>query len=229
MHNTIDIVANAEYCLVYDKPILSKGLSWGDLVIWWQEKNSQVAYQIEQNLYSRLEASLKYLAEKFLFNVYYNLFNEILAEKLPALIPQIYFYYDPKTLEDIQMLRERYEQERPSFPIQRIDFLILFSDKDRVIIEIDGKQHYSCEEEIMVKTNGKYHLAKKSIAIPEKYATLASEDRKLQLRGYEIYRFGGYELCGPDNKGQLAIKDTAEKVLNEFFLSLFDKHGIPLK
>src|SRR5713226_5290493 len=41
VHNVIDIVANAEYCLVYDKPITSTGLLWKDLVNWWKEKSGE--------------------------------------------------------------------------------------------------------------------------------------------------------------------------------------------
>ncbi|HAG99410.1 MAG TPA: hypothetical protein DCL75_11290, partial [Ktedonobacter sp.] len=36
--NDIQIVKNEEYCLVYDKPILERGLLWKDLLDWWCEK-----------------------------------------------------------------------------------------------------------------------------------------------------------------------------------------------
>ncbi|HEX5200331.1 MAG TPA: hypothetical protein VFW27_10375 [Actinoplanes sp.] len=31
-------------------------------------------------------------------------------------------------------------------------------------------------------------------ASPRRYAEMVAEDRALRLRGYEVYRFGGYEL-----------------------------------
>lgn len=81
-----------------------------------------------------------------------------------------------------------------------MDFLLLFSDRDRVVLEVDGKQHY----------------AKGDIANPEEYARMVAEDRKLRLRGYEVYRFGGYELA--TGKGRA--------IIDNFFHVLFEKHGI---
>jgi very-short-patch-repair endonuclease len=91
-----------------------------------------------------------------------------------------------------------------------MDFLILFSDANRVVIEIDGKHHY----------------ADGDMASPKNYATTVSEDRKLRLRGYEVYRFGGFELCTSNKDGQIIIKETAHQVVKEFFASLFDKYGV---
>lgn len=72
-----------------------------------------------------------------------------------------------------------------------MDFLLLFSHQGRVVIEIDGQQHYSVDSQ----------------AMPRLYAEMVSEDRKLRLAGYEIYRFGGYELQEP----------LGDKVVIEFF------------
>ena len=58
------------------------------------------------------------------------------------------------------------------------DFLLLLPGRQRVVIEIDGKQHYADGE----------------TASPQRYATMVAEDRNLRLLGYEVYRFGGYEL-----------------------------------
>ena len=102
VHNLIGIVANAEYCLVYDKPISSTGLLWKDLVHWWKEKNNSNENQAEQQLYLRLKASLGSKVEEFLFLTYYKEFKLLLGEQLPALIPQVYLHYDPKTLKELQ-------------------------------------------------------------------------------------------------------------------------------
>ena len=61
-----------------------------------------------------------------------------------------------------------------------MDFLLLFTDRRRVVIEVDGKQHY----------------ADGDVASPRLYAEMVSEDRRLRLAGYEVYRFGGWELFG---------------------------------
>lgn len=76
----------------------------------------------------------------------------------------------------------------------------MFSSAIRVVIEVDGKQHFADE-------NGP------SLA---KYAEMVEADRDLRLAGYEIYRFGANELCG-----QLA----ATKIEN-FFQRLIKKHGL---
>jgi len=81
-----------------------------------------------------------------------------------------------------------------------MDFLILFSNYERVVIEIDGKQHYSADDK----------------PSPEKYSEMVSADRKLRLAGYEVYRFGGFELQG----------DNGKAVVESFIRELFKKHGV---
>src|SRR5947209_17119906 len=195
VHNTVDIVANAEYCLVYDRPINSKGLLWSDLVSWWFAKVGGEEDQAERSLYSRLKASLASKPEEIMFFTYFKEFRTRVGETLPALVPQVYLQYDTKTLKELQGKRR--------IPRERMDFLLLFSDKNRVVIEVDGKQHY----------------AKGDLASPQEYARMVSEDRKLRLRGYEIYRFGGFELTEPE---------ASRTMLRDFFRVLFERHGITL-
>lgn len=193
VHNVVDIVANAQYCLVYDKPITNEGLLWRDLVRWWQETSGCEESQFEHSLYLRLKESLGSEVEKLLFFTYYKDVKALLGDELPALVPQVYLHYDPKTLKELQGRRR--------IPRERMDFLLLFSDRTRIVLEVDGKHHY----------------AKGDVASPQEYARMVAEDRKLRLRGYEIYRFGGYEL---------SVADDGQKLLKAFFTSLFDKHGI---
>jgi very-short-patch-repair endonuclease len=82
-----------------------------------------------------------------------------------------------------------------------MDFLLLFSNHTRIVLEVDGQQHYS--------VNGK--------AEPERYARMVAEDRRIRLQGYEIYRFGGAELHG-EQRGRAAIID--------FFNALFQQHTV---
>ena len=65
-------------------------------------------------------------------------------------------------------------------------------------MEVDGKQHY----------------AEGDTASPKLYSEMVSEDRRLRLRGYEVYRFGGYELSRPG----------AADMLREFFDELLSQH-----
>lgn len=193
--NDIKIVKNEEYCLVYDLAVKPDGLLWRDLVIWWSKRNSFEDLVISgRSLYKRLFESLNSAPEKLIFKFYFEKFHKKLGEKLPALIPQVYLHYDPYTLKSLQGEKR--------LPRQRMDFLLLLPNKNRVVLEVDGKQHYSEGEK----------------SSPRLYSEMVSEDRSLRLRGYEVYRFGGYELD----------KDLGrpDSVLSNFFENLFQKHNI---
>lgn len=201
VNNDIKIVENEQYCLVYDKPILDRGLLWTDLLDWWQEQQPQPFSDrsvLQRSLWQRLQASLSKDSppERLLFQTYYGHFRRKLGDNLPALIPQVYLHYDPKTIrqlvqddKDLRLVR------------QRMDFLLLFSNHTRIVLEVDGQQHYSI--------NGK--------AEPERYAQMVAEDRRIRLQGYEIYRFGGAELHD-EQRGRAAIID--------FFNALFQQHAV---
>jgi very-short-patch-repair endonuclease len=193
--NKIRIVKNEQYCLVYDLPIPSTGLRWTDLVDWWANRKGKTSPTIEteRELYNRLNKSLTSEPERLFFYTYFKKVRSSFSDKLPALIPQVYLHYDPYTLRELQGSRRLNRQ--------RMDFLILFSNQERIVIEIDGKQHYSDDD-------GKANSIK--------YSEMVAEDRKLRLAGYEIYRFGGHELQTED-------KTT---IIEEFIRGLFRKHGI---
>ena len=190
LNNQISIERNQEYCLVYDKQIPSKGLWWLELLDWWGTISPNGD---EKSLRHRLSASLASPPEQFVFNTYYDTVSSILKNDFPVLIPQVYLHYDPKTIRELagqkRLLR------------QRMDFLLLLPFNSRIVIEVDGKQHYSTKD---------------GFANPKKYAEMVSEDRNLRLLGYEVYRFGGHELR--DNKGAKMVKD--------FFQRLLKKHKI---
>ena len=75
---------------------------------------------------------------------------------------------------------------------QRMDFLMLLPMHRRVVLEVDGAQHYST-------ANGQ-----SSAAV---YAETTRADRDLRLSGYEVYRFSGHELSA----------DRAQTTVSEFF------------
>ncbi|MFF3312826.1 hypothetical protein [Streptomyces sp. NPDC002952] len=54
-------------------------------------------------------------------------------------------------------------------------------------------------------------------AVPRLYAEMVAEDRLLRLAGYEIYRFGGWELTAPGGK----------ELLDVFFTDLLARHEKP--
>ena len=53
---------------------------------------------------------------------------------------------------------------------------------------------------------------------------MVSEDRNLKLRGYDVYRFGGYELTANSPQQEVLIKNY----IKEFFQKLFTKHQVNL-
>lgn len=200
VNNDIRITRNAEFCLVYDQAIPQTGLRWVDLVAWWgkQKGEESPTIEVERSLYERLQNSLSpdSLPEKLLFRTYFEAFRNLLGEKLPALLPQVYLHYDPYTIRKLN--------GKQRLPRQRMDFLILFSQAERVVIEIDGKQHYT-------DNTGN--------ASPLKYAEMVEADRQLKLAGYDVYRFGGYEL---NNQQQGAA------IVQQFFRQLFEKYNLTI-
>lgn len=174
--NDIEIVANAEFCLVYDQPVPGEGLRFSHLVRWWREREG-IPDAIDDRavglaLHERLRGSLDgNPAEQVIFDAYATRYKA--SFDIPALIPQVYLHFDP-----VDQRTRRASASGSPLARQRMDFLLLFSDRQRVVVEVDGKQHY----------------ADGSSASPARYAEMVAEDRRLRLAGYEVYRFGGHEL-----------------------------------
>ena len=144
--------------------------------------------------------------EYALFDTYYREFLPVLDDQLPALIPQVYLHYDPRTMK-----------ERGSAPVllrQRMDMLLLIEHNVRIVIEVDGKQHYADGDK----------------ASTAKYADMVAEDRRLRLSGYELYRFGAAEFKDATlSDGKYMIGSVAKQVVINFFQQLFEKHHIKTK
>ena len=198
--NTLQIVKNAEFCLIYDRELGTHGLTWGELVDWWCDLNalSNLSRKDQSmSLYNRLKSSLGTNdAELLLFTTYYNTFYKEFGDKLLALIPQVYLHYDPYTMAQLGGSKR--------LPRQRMDFLLLLPSRNHIVLEVDGKQHYSQGE----------------AASPPLYSEMVAEDRKLKLAGYEVFRFGGYELFNNPTH--------ATEMLKEFFNRLFQRHDLSL-
>lgn len=194
VNNDISVVKNEENCLIFDKAIPEIGLKWVDLVSWWETSNyhKRGEENLDRELFLRLKKTLDKGIESDFFTKYYIIFRKVLGDELPALIPQVYLHYDPKTMAQLKG-QKRLER-------QRMDFLMLLSDRHRIVIEIDGKQHYS----------------KGDKASPTLYSSMVAEDRRMKLAGYDLYRFGGYELT----------YGNMDKLIEEFFKKLFRKYSV---
>lgn len=206
LNNDIRITKNANQCLIYNKAIPQNGLMWSELVAWYSAEsgiteNQEVA--LIKRLCDCLDVSFKASGQKsgpetWMLQAYYELKKELRID-LPALLPQVYLYYDPLTQR---------ERGYKLFEHQKMDFLMIFSHRDRVVIEIDGKQHYAVEDK----------------ASPKLYSDMVKAHREMSLFGYDVYRFGGYEFFGADSDEvrKKAVLDN----LKQFFIRLFRKYGI---
>lgn len=193
--NVVEVTRNAEHCLFYDHVLDTSGLTWGQLCDWWRttrELHDASERDVALDLYRRLVASVHdNPVEYLLFRVYCELYGSEQGSFVPALLPQVYLHYDPSTWKQ--------RGGRPGALIrERMDFLLLVPNGGRVVIEVDGKQHYSESE----------------IASPQLYSQMVAEDRRLRLSGYEVYRFGGFELSQP----------SAPHMLRTFFTDLLSSY-----
>lgn len=189
INNDIVILSGEDSCLVYDRPIGASGLLWSELVSWWGEVTPGAD---AAKLGARLQESLASDAECKLFATYFKAYRSTLGEVLPALLPQVYLHYDPAVVKSLR--------RRLPLPRQRMDFLMLLPGRERIVIEVDGKHHFSKDDLPSLKV----------------YAEMVSADRELRLAGYEVYRFGANELVG----------DGAEARITDFFDKLFRLHRI---
>ncbi len=199
VNNVIEITEHAQHCLVYDRPLSEHGLSWRDLTNWWAAQHGPDGTERHHavGLYHRLAESMpEPSCELLLFTTFAQVYGRRGGFDLPALIPQVYLHYDPYT---------RRERAAPG-PLarQRMDFLLLLPSRQRVVIEVDGRQHYA-------DNDGRANTAR--------YAEMVREDRSLRLAGYDVYRFGGKELKNEQAGGQL---------VRQFIELLLRKHGFEL-
>lgn len=132
LNNTVQIPINEEKYLLYDKEIGAGGLSWKELLEWYDENNWLWGYSLKERLYDAVKHCGSPIEEQF-FNCYLDAVKEF-GDGIPALLPQVYLYYDSKVQKDRTI---------KIFDHQCMDFLILFSGSQRVVIELDGAQHYS--------------------------------------------------------------------------------------
>ncbi|WP_051297949.1 hypothetical protein [Brevibacterium album] len=197
VNNDIEITRNGEYCLVFDRPIPADGLTYQNLIEWWRKRqgfaDAVPDREVGVDLHARLRESLgDNPVEALVFDTYAARYRNNRFD-VPALIPQVYLHFDPAT----QLARRAAGQSGSPLARQRMDFLILFSSRHRVVLEVDGKQHY----------------ADGDVASPRLYSEMVAEDRRLRLAGYEVYRFGGAEL----------MADGAARMLTDFFDQLAER------
>jgi len=194
INNDIEIASNPDEVLVFDRPISGDGLLWRDLQAWWSETTGEADQRAaKKGLYQRLLSCLPIASppQRLLFTSFFKAFG-LAVPDLPALLPEVWLHWDPKTVT---------ERGPQALLTHRMDFLMLLPGGARVVLEVDGKTHYSDDA---------------GRASPAQYGRLAAGDRELKLAGYEVYRFGGAELNPTDGPGLVGV----------FFEALFKRYGL---
>lgn len=200
LNQDVSIPVQENKYLFYDEIINPDGLRWNRLKDWYD--NNHLSH--EKPFLDRMWESVIHCdspVEKDLFTAYLELVEEM-GDNIPALLPQVYLYYDSKVQK---------ERTVKIFDHQCMDFLMLFSDSRRVVIELDGVQHYGEKRQIAGRMYPDY------IASPTLYAEMVTAQRNMTLAGYEVYRFGGKEF---------EDADRANANIKQFFRDLFEKHGV---
>jgi hypothetical protein len=194
LDNDVEIMNDADKVLVFDRPIAREGLRWTDLQSWWAEREKEPdSEKAKRSLYLRLRQSLPATSppQLALFDAYYKGFAKSVP-LLPALLPEVWLHWDPKTIQ---------ARGKDALLHSRMDFLLLLPRNVRVVIEVDGKQHYADD---------------RGQAEPARYARMMTADREMRLSGYEVYRFGAAQL----------LEISAPSVAKDFFTALFKLHRI---
>lgn len=198
VENQIEVV-DARGALIYDVPIGQEGLRGRDLRAWWNdhEDNPRPSEDPARSLYTRLSQSIPNSSppQRLMFWVYHKLYAERLDD-VPALLPEVWLHWDHRTVK---------ERGVRALLGQRMDFLILGPNNQRIVLEVDGKTHYTDD-------SGR--------PSPTRYARNTQYDRDLQLRGYNVYRFGAAELPN---------EPEAMSLLEPFFDRLFSKHNLTIR
>lgn len=150
--------------------------------------------EAKRSLYQRLIRSLPDNSppQRNLYELYHEIYSSAVQD-LPALLPEVWLHWDPKTV------RERGPQALLRF---RMDFLLLLPHGQRVVLEVDGSQHYTSADG---RPDG------------TQYAANVRGDRDLKLSGYEVFRFGGTELHD---------RERARDLLQDFFADMFRRFQV---
>lgn len=198
VNNDIEVDREDEV-LIYDRPIGVDGLRHRDLQQWWKDTQEATT---ETSLYQRLLSCLPDTSppQRALFVLYHRIYDQLQYPDLPALLPEVWLHWDPKS---------RWQRGTDALPRFRMDFLMLLPNGIRIVIEIDGRHHYSIGDK----------------PSPEEYAKNMSADRELKLNGYEVFRFGAAEL--PSDTLEERLKSRG--VVEEFFRAVFDHYRIDLQ
>jgi very-short-patch-repair endonuclease len=98
-------------------------------------------------------------------------------------------------------------RHRLPLPRQRMDFLLLLPGCQRIVIEVDGKHHFTENDHPSLKV----------------YADMVSADRELRLAGYEILDWANElvrgRCCAEDLRlFRKALSIASSRIMNDFLV-----------
>ncbi|MEV0936402.1 hypothetical protein ACIBMX_46920 [Streptomyces phaeochromogenes] len=109
-------------------------------------------------------------------------------------MPEVWLRWDHRTVQ---------ERGPEALLRSRMDFLLPLPHGQRVVLEVDGSQHYTRDHGRTPDT--------------AKNADMVAADRDLRLRGYELFRFGHDEL---------KRLDAAQNLLRRFIPDMFRRFRV---
>lgn len=165
-HNIkLDINKKNKSYYVYEGEVNKQGIKRQEIEAWCL--NERIS---KEEFYKNVKESIGSNAK------YQRMFYEYYLESIYNKKTKKDFFLFPEVYVQLNSTNNDYENK------QRVDFLIVLPNNRKVIIEIDGIDHYA------EKIDGKW------IASMKKYTTDRKFDRKMSQLGYTIYRFSNSEI-----------------------------------
>ncbi|MFC9636873.1 hypothetical protein ACFTY8_49060 [Streptomyces mirabilis] len=115
VNNDVEIVRNADTCLVFSDPLPPQGLTWRQMIAWWIKNHEPDSDETAAagSLFRRLYRSLDSPPEQLVMITYCARYAQPDGLDLPALIPQVYLHYDPYTRKSGKQSGRRTGQSHP--------------------------------------------------------------------------------------------------------------------
>lgn len=211
-YNEIEVEKDDNKYLIYELDSYNT-ITWRDLCEYFKEYNTNLNPSGLCNRILKFSTDIEIRFYNTYINYIYNLYRNMYGDQhindnfnignYPNLLPQYALKNRMKTIIEDGGTRK---------VIHRIDFALILNNKV-ILIEIDGKEHYSIRKETCYSTY--YNCDFDRISNERRI------DRELNLQGYEIYRFLNQDIENKDD-GQLV------EYLTYFFNDLFKKHNIKI-
>lgn len=154
--------------LIYEQGIPADGISWKILAEWYELLEiDNTEKQMARVFYECLNSE----PERIFYKAYISYLKKH-TKNTPALLPQVYMYYNSKT---------KSQRDWQIFEQQKMDFMMTISLSQRMVFEIDGSQHYA-EDDVAPGTQYKHY------ASPARYAEMIIDNINIFFDKYFVER-----------------------------------------